>query len=399
MVGQDYFRGRLGDIYELSPIPYLSGTGTLFREGTGHDAEWELNADITGNHVLVLTLHDYLNFDSLAQPGGAFVECTFRGTTTDGEWAVHSSAVIVPGMSIVETGQVLYCQFRQMRLEKHGAAKCPTEIQAQIMNFSFSPGRFRIQVQGREVVFALSPSESTIRRLLESKRIDRAVLSTVSIPINGDLSEARHVLGHIGQMLSISNLNANFSPIYLELAEGCVVATEILGCVTSPYHRNVVIDNLYVRNGLCSFIEATYDTYVRLDNSWDLRKLVSNLLGMYEGKFLENKIAGLILSLEYLLTKYLQAQGVLGLADLNIQQKIRQTNSTLRFIPAALQGDDLRSGVRNPLFHQGEIVIADHNDLIRTYAEYSNLLFRILFRILGYGGQFISRVNYEPTSV
>ncbi len=200
-------------------------------------------------------------------------------------------------------------------------------------------------------------------------------------------------------MLSIANLNANFCPICSELADGLPIATEIHGRVSSPYHGNVLVDNFHIQDGLRHFLQTTYDTFSRLDNAWNLRKLVSNLLGMWEGKYLENQVAGLLLSFEYLLTKYLHAQGVSGLEDLNIQQKIQQANGSLRFIPSRMQGADLREGVRNPLFHQGEIVFADDNTLTEYYQEYSDLLFRIMFRILGYSGQFISRVNYEPTSV
>jgi hypothetical protein len=55
MVGKEYFERRIGDIYHLSPIAYMSGEGDLRDQTESIKVQWELNVSITGEYLLVLT--------------------------------------------------------------------------------------------------------------------------------------------------------------------------------------------------------------------------------------------------------------------------------------------------------------------------------------------------------
>lgn len=121
-----------------------------------------------------------------------------------------------------------------------------------------------------------------------------------------------------------------------------------------------------------------------------------NLLGMYEGKFLETKIAGLLLSYEYVLTNYLLSIG-LGqskVLDLSIKDKLYRLNNDLRFIPSRLLGDKIRTNVRNPLFHTGELTLLNTSEKIEFFKEYFDLLIQIVLKLLGYSGEYISPIDF-----
>ena len=72
----------------------------------------------------------------------------------------------------------------------------------------------------------------------------------------------------------------------------------------------------------------------------------------------------------------------------------------MKFIPAHLLGKSLRNGVRNPLFHQGDIPDMNMDEKYDLYTEYLDLLVRITLRILKYDGKYITPVgNYSVKNV
>ncbi len=194
MVGEDYFRRRLGDIYELSPVPYLHGTGIFSSDVGRYDVEWELNAAITGNHTLVLSMQEYPDFGLFGRSGQRFTNWTLEGTTSDGEQTARSTTVMVHGMSPSPTGVILYCRFKQMRLERPSVQETASGMEAQIMNLALVPAHLRVELQGRNIDLRLNDSHQEIRQLLNSGRIDRAIMSTLHLPVNGDMAEVKGML-------------------------------------------------------------------------------------------------------------------------------------------------------------------------------------------------------------
>lgn len=107
----------------------------------------------------------------------------------------------------------------------------------------------------------------------------------------------------------------------------------------------------------------------------------------------------MLMAYEYLLLKYLLDQGQpQDRIGRNIQQKLRQINTFLRFISADLMDDTLRDSVRNPLFHTGEIPLLTRSKKIDLFKTYYDLLIRIILRILGYTGQYMSLVTRSPSA-
>lgn len=107
----------------------------------------------------------------------------------------------------------------------------------------------------------------------------------------------------------------------------------------------------------------------------------------------------MLMAYEYLLTKYLINQNSLRQDQVSksVQDKLSLLNNHLRFIPSQMMDDTLRGAVRNPLFHQGEIALMNLNDKIDIFKKYYDLLIRIVLRILGYTGKYMSVVTHSPT--
>lgn len=116
-------------------------------------------------------------------------------------------------------------------------------------------------------------------------------------------------------------------------------------------------------------------------------------------KYIDLKLATMIMAYEYLLLKYLLEKGKdKDKIGKNIQQKLRQINEFLRFIPSELMGDELRDLVRNPLSHQGEIPSLTCREKINLFKPYYNLLIIVILRILDYKGQYVSVITHRPSS-
>ena len=138
-----------------------------------------------------------------------------------------------------------------------------------------------------------------------------------------------------------------------------------------------------------------------LNTELGLSSFITSILGMYEGKFLEHKLAGLILSYEYLLTKYLAKLGnnYDTIKELSIQDKLRRINTYMRFIPSHLLADTLRQDVRTALFHTGVISGLTYKEKLEIYPEYYDLLIQIILRILDYKGKYITPHDYNAISL
>ena len=176
-----------------------------------------------------------------------------------------------------------------------------------------------------------------------------------------------------------------------------LVGVHFRDLISSPYHSNGFIDNKTIHGGLVQYFNECYASFDALDREINLRMLVSSLQGMYEGKYLEHKIAGLLIAYEYFLTKYLVKLGhrIEEVKHLSIQDKLRRLNSHMRFIPSRLLGDTLRKDVRNALFHTWEIPLIPFEQKLEIYNEYFDLLIQIILRSLGYTGKYISPANYK----
>ncbi len=414
MLGREYFERRLGDIFPLSPVPYLCGEGEL-QDGKGAiKVQWEVCVPITGEPVFAVTSEKIIPPDRWVNADRTFVQGTLTGRMADPPSTVTASGVILSKLSFAsgDNRSTYFGHFKQMDIMPDGAGK-PTRVEATVRNLTFEAlewtdygtrktrDKFHVAVAGRQVYFHLGRQEQDLKNLIEIERIDRALLSDAHVPVAAGetADDGLRILSTLESLLSFLTLNRATAPL-LRLLDGDKQAgLRIMDLPSSPYCRDEIVDNYTIPGGLKTCIEAIYDRFVALDGPLRLQQFIDKVLVMHQQKSVEFKLAGLILAFEFFCTSYLTYQGRPPGPETNIQQKLNQINSFLRFIPKALLNDRLRDEIRNPLFHQGVIVGANVMTLWGWYTDYFDLLIDIVFVVLGYTGKYISRQNYAPVSV
>ncbi|MDY8022805.1 hypothetical protein [Paenibacillus polymyxa] len=395
---------------------YKSGTGTFQISEKKYQVKWESVIPITGECILIISTEDSFGLRLQSSDTG---NAELIGITDDREWSISASNIFIKNINFKTDAPstILTCLVRILNLQKvDNNAIDIRYLKGYISNFDFlgmdlieregrkTRDKFTVNVHDRQVVFQELDDKKIILEQVKSNRIDKAILSTLTFPfLDGENKEqTNHCIELISWFLSLVNVKATMVPLieyYNNNDE--LVEIEYQELITSRYHSNVIIDNHLCFGGLIQYFNECYEVFVELKNDLALSSLVTSILGMYEGKFLEHRLAGLILSYELLLTKYLVKLGnnFEVIKELSIQDKLRRVNTHLRFIPSHLFADTLRKDVRNALFHTGEISVLTFNEKLEIYKEYYDLLIQIILRILNYRGKYINPKDYTATNL
>lgn len=413
MLGQLYFERRLGDIYDLSPIPYLAGVGELSDGTAPLEVQWELNVAVTGEPVLAISTKTVIGPDRMAK-GNRFVEWRLVGQSVNGEFTASAEGVILSRMafSSAEEYTTYFGHFRQMHLSRPGAGS-PTRIEALVRNLEFMGlewgqygtekrlDRFHVNVAGRQVSFHHYAEHKRLKDLIGTDRLDRAILGEIHVPIGASepIEAAMATLEMIEWFTAFLTMNRTFAPLVRLTDNEGLCGWRIMELGSDPFRRGDIVDNYLIPCGMKVALETAFPSFLKLDPKLDLRRFIDMMLVMRNQKQPEFMLAGLLLSYEFFTTKFLTDQGKPPPQESNVQQKLNQLNSYLRFIPKAMLDDTLRKDIRNPLFHQGAIVGADMATLWDWYTSYFDLLIQVVFVVLGYSGNYISPVNHQPTAV
>jgi len=413
MLGQPYFERRLGDIYDLSPIPYLAGVGELSDGTAPIQVQWELNVSVTGEPVLAFSTKTIIGPDRMAK-GSDFVQWSLTGHSQDGVYAVKTVGVILSRISFTFGEEFATCfgHFQLMELNRAGIGS-PSQLEALVRNLDFMGlegsqhgmerrlDKFHVNVAGRQVYFHNYSEHKRIKELIGIDRIDRGILGEIHLPIvSGESVEAAlTTLEMIEWLTAFLTMNRTFASVVRLTDNGNLCGWRIMELRSDPHRGGDIVDNHLIRGGMKVAIESAYTNFVTLDPKLDLRRFIDMVLLMRSQNHLDFMLAGLLLSYEFFTTKFLTDKGKPPPQESNVQQKLNQLNAYLRFIPKVMLDDTLRKDIRNPLFHQGAIVGADPPTLWDWYTSYFDLLIQITFVVLGYSGNYISPVNHQPTPV
>jgi hypothetical protein len=414
MVGKEYFERRIGDIYHLSPIAYMSGEGDLRDQMESIKVQWELNVSITGEHLLVLTSERVIPPDRCVNSDGTFVEWSLIGTTTGGESTVTAGGVTLSqsSFSSERIQSTYFSHFRQMDIAQAHSGTT-TSLEAMARNLTFvglettiqdslrSLDKFRVAVASRQIYFYLSEQENELKNLIKIRRIDRALMSKIHVPLapGEAIEDGLRILDTLEWLVSFLTLNQISAPLIRLMVGEKFYGWRIRNTLSHPYKPEEIVDNGYIHGGIKACIEAIYDNFHALEVTLQLRRFVDMILEMHQQRKVDLKLAVLIMAYELFCTSFLTYKGEPPSQESNIQQKTNRINYHVRFIPKNLLDDTLRGNIRNPLFHQGVIVGAGIETLWDWYTQYFDLLLQIVFVILGYSGFFISRVSHTPIPV
>ncbi|OXS53992.1 hypothetical protein B1A99_27540 [Cohnella sp. CIP 111063] len=415
LLGEHYFKQRYIDTYDYSLMKYKCGSGKLSVGMKDILVRWECVISITGELIFNISTDDTFGFylQTLRDERGEL-----SGRTDDNEWIITAKEIFFTRISSKsdKPSTTIACLVEYFNCKKEIRELNSKRVLAYISNFDFVgvefteserkfiKDKFTVKLHGREFVFQQLEHRKLILEIVKSKKIDRAIFSKINFSILNDETkeEVDRYLELVSWFLSLVGVKATMIPLveyYNDRDE--LIEIEFRDLISSPFHSNIVIDNLQCRRGLVQYFNECYDNFVKLYTDHSLNVFVASIVGMYEGKFLEHKIAGLILSYEFLLTKYLVNLGndLESIKRLSIQDKLRTLNKYMKFIPARLLTDTIRQDVRNALFHTGEIPALTDDEKYELYKDYYDLLIQIILRILGYRGNYITPKDYSSVSL
>lgn len=407
LMEENVFSKRLGDIYDYSPLKYMSGEAVISSETQAQDVHWELCLDVSGE------THLQISYSGIPLRMKNF---TLTGETEDKQWFVESKKVYIVTTNHNSEGlrNTIYCKTPEINFSKK---QCDLEIQKAevfITNFDFLGSEYTIvdnhhclnkipvSLPNVDLQLILGENYKAVKELLQIRRISKAILSKMIVSSNQQITmeELNKEINQITLFLSSITLNTNYEQMINYFNDEELVAIKIIDTIKMDFHPNVLVDNHIIRGGINYAFDNIYQEFNMLSETLRLRSYVNRIIDMQQQRFIDNKLAHLIIAYESLLTDFLIYKGATEkeISEINIQQKLGKLNRELQFIPKDLLGENLRE-LRNPLFHTGTIPLLDITDSIDIYSEYNNLLMEIFLRILSYDGEFLSRIDYQSTTV
>lgn len=418
-MNNNFFKNRLGELYDFSIIKTELGKGTLLDNNNKYEVNWALNMDLKGEITFVVTL----NRNIPCERNGEFIKYHLNGYTTDKVWLVTCKNINLNTETFnTETEKIIYLgianiiEFKKKSYEQKKCYKSLT-LKAAINNFKFNGlefekrgtrfirNKFTSILFNKSIEFKLKDNTDDIDSLIKSKRIESAIMSYLSFDVEEkyDAEKINDFLIKICWFISLITLNTTFIPYIEIIDERRVVYKKLRGNILNyKYSDNGLIDNLCIKSGIKNILESNFSKFVSLKDDLEITKFIHTLLKIEKESTIEFKLVFLILAYEQIATKFLLLKGTVTedkIKDYNIQQKIQEINSIFKFIPKSYNGDDLRGNVRNDIFHLGEIPLLNSEQKINIFNKYYDLLCNILFRILEYDGEYISRNSHKSVNV
>ena len=424
MLGEEYFRRTQGACSSYAQVPYMTGTCTMRRDDRSVNGRWELSLPLTGECTFVF------HGDPLQTAfggSGPVEQWQVEGQTDDGGWQIsggpllsgrssHQYGTSSPGTTEVKSGQWMIVE--RLELRREPAAE-PDAVRAYLRNFDFRglefsevPGgrrrdRLTVPVADREVTFRSLPHGEPRRQLMHDGVIDRALLTTLSVPVerDGGLEDCREVLENLVWMSQIVQPTPIHPPFMELLADGEVVGMDFTSANCAAWGVPRVIDSLESRgsdeqmSGLFEFYRDSYERFRELDQSFNMKRVVGLMMATMEQRYISFRLAGLLMCYERFCADLLGHMGVQLNNDPNVEQKLGQLNRHLRFIPSDRRGRELRASIRNPLMHEGLITTQTAEWQIERFNTYWDQFLQILLVALRYGGQYNSPQTGRPVSV
>ncbi|MEK3876815.1 hypothetical protein [Paenibacillus sp. FSL M7-0420] len=408
MTDEEHLKKMLVEDDKLSFF-YFHGKGILI-DNSPISVLWGVSVDISGNKKFAAMTDGIYHVEY--KSGALMRKMELKGESSTGEWKIRSSDIVIKSQedSTELNRTILKCTFSQLFMEKD--YDHIDSLKAYVTNFDFmglevstygfkkKRDKFSLNLEKKTCQFKYVENYSKIKQFLKSEKISSGILSTVSIysETQETFETLSKELTDLTLFLSSLTLNTNYAHLTEYYSSDSLVKIEVSNSIISKIHNNVIIDNHHITAGLLKAFEKSYQKFKDIKAVLDLNRYIHLMTELQNQKFIELKMANLILVFENLLSKYLVLQGmeINEVEDLNIQQKLGRVNKELKFIPKNLLGDEFRAGVRNPLFHTGSIPFKSIEEKIEIFNEYYDLLIRIYLKIISVEGCYISRKNYLP---
>ncbi len=282
-------------------------------------------------------------------------------------------------------------------------------VRSHILNFDFKHlvvadftdgacttiNQFKVQTEDRHFTFTC---DDKIIDLVKNGKLSYAITTIIDLESDSNLDDKTEESLILGEFLSLMNGTYLGIPM-MEYHQGeNTVGYKIYDCPKNKYSNNFqAVPHNRIAVGIKKAIAENFNKYKELRNSLGLNRFVELYCELSGTIITEIRLSIMLLSYEYLLTKYLieiagEDEG--KVQDWSIQSKLGTINKYLRFI----KGDApkiLRKDIRNPLFHQGYIPYTSEKELWGYFTKYRNLLVKIFLKILDYTGELELLIENE----
>ncbi|EMM76010.1 hypothetical protein [Leptospira santarosai] len=387
----DYKRTEFSEIYgilsHLSTLPYLSGSGSISRDGNSYlPVEWELILLADGNHDLRLHTSDTLNIGN--SPNGFSRELKLVGTTNDGNFHIASDSIVIN-----EVQSKIYLASSRSDLIIKKSILSIKSIRAHLLNFDSLLIPDDVQFNGKMFHFQRQEKYREIISALKARQLHQACLYLLESSVTDNNYETYlDDIEDLSWILSLTQLQS-IAPVLVEGVDGeGITCIYIISSFDGfRYDRRDLLRQK--ENSISEFIEAV-ETTIRNFPRDSFHKSIHWITKAAQNDLMEVRWSHLILAFEYFLGFYLEVSCGLTSEEVrkikSVEQKLKKANGWLRFIPEIYLDEKLRKEIRNPLFHSGEIFSIPIDELVDLYYEFLDLLVRIVFRSMGYSGKYSS---------
>ncbi|WP_099240392.1 hypothetical protein [Synechococcus sp. BDU 130192] len=434
MIGKKYFKNRLGETYKFSVIPYMYGEGyglhsifllfilkilnnkysrllVLYFYREVHQSplySWELCVDVCGKSILVLTSKE--NYGLIPRRINFFI-----GVSSDNTWNIACKKIKVLNVKSCcsdteENIDFLYCRPFYVELSQESCSLIqPDYAKVFLSNFHQNDNEIYVEIQEKLIHFQSLKNTKEILAFIEMERLSGAILSEMLIPFkkHETTEDIQYQIQSISKFLSFLRLNSILPFVIEYQSEKEAIQYSITNYPQHPLNRNYsVIDNSFIHRGIPNAFSCIYSNYVDLQAKFNtkqatlnINRLISFMVEINRQRYMDVKLATLIIAYEYFMSKCLLDHGISSdkINNQNIQQKLGEINKVFRFIPKQMTGDTFRGNLRNPLFHEGEIPNLPIEEQISLFENYYDLLIRMVLRLFKYSGEYRSILTNQPS--
>lgn len=339
MIGQDYFKDRLGRIYRFSIIPYMYGYNNgacfllvitsildlkylkilLFLIDRCIFCSWELCVDVSGEIIFILTSNNF-HTESLSKIN------LFTGISCENNWIIECKEIYILNIKSYSSNSQKYvnksfCRPSSIKLVQNSKDSKIDLARAYLNNFhKVDSHNFYVNIQEKEIFFRMIDNSKDILNLIETKRLSGAIFSEMIIPFDKSetIETVNHQIKSISWFLSFLSLNLTFPPVIRYYSGEEIIQYSINNYDQHPLNQHYsIIDNSYVYEGISKAFNSSYYEYVVLQANFsdskttlNFNRLIGLLVDINQQKNIDVKIAVMIVAYEYLLSKYLQDQGL-----------------------------------------------------------------------------------------
>jgi hypothetical protein len=402
---------------------HLEGDGELLHGNKKHNCDFRYVVEPEGRGKFEFIINGVVPISKTSVGTrlgyGRFLQFRFKGTSSSG-YAIYAPSVSISGYEIggifartkyTATAKQVTIRRKSYRPKpKYGLYFAVTNLDFLGLHVSYNPetkryasDRFDVIVGGRNYRFILDERIEAIRAS-QKLGIRNRITAWIHTEIER-ISQVDEVVEVVDMMCSMIGIvsgkmtNAMYWRVYDKIGRLVFERYENRASGIQSGTGAEIIDNFYVPAGLAKYIESCFDEYKRLEISHRLRSFRGFMTAANEPgsiqDYLLRVIPGTELISSQIILKSTDKKVFIKRKELewkNLSEKLDHLHQNyLKFYSAtkwsAVQ-HKLASGIRNPLFHQGHLVMGPLDSFGKIRFIHMIAL-RLYLKLVGYRGNYM----------